>query len=190
MMDKNNVDFSPYLYYDESSPSALKWKCATQKHKAGDIAGYVLGSESKGFYWVIHFKGRHFKAHRVVLSLHGLLQNDLITDHIDGNSLNNKLSNLRMCTIGDNSKNKRMYKSNSSSVNGINFTKNRSGNVYIIARYYTLAGKRIGKYFSVDKLGIMLAFRDAVIWRNNQIYALNSQGAGYTERHGLQEMLK
>jgi hypothetical protein len=40
------------------------------------------------------------------------------------------------------------------------------------------------KIFSVEKLGIMVAYRLAVLHRAKMIEILNSQGAMYTERHG------
>ena len=184
------VDFSQRFYYDESSPSGLSYACKTYKYGIGDTAGWVSRGGCKGDYWVVKFQEKHYKAHRVILSLHGMLDETLVTDHIDGNSLNNRIENLRMCTLADNAKNKRIYKSNSSSVNSVNFMQNKSGNTYVHARVYTLDNRRVSKYFSVDKYGIMVAFRNAVIWRSSQVESLNEDGAGYTERHGLQEMFK
>jgi hypothetical protein len=77
-----------------------------------------------------------------------------------------------------------MYKSNSSGACGVNFMMNRAGNTYVHVRYYQVNGKRVSKYFSTDKLGIMVAFRDAVIWRDSKIKEVNAEGAGYTDRHG------
>lgn len=45
-------------------------------------------------------------------------------------------------------------------------------------------GNYRNKKFSVLKLGLLPAFRDAVMYRRKMIEELNAQGAGYTENHG------
>ena len=47
-----------------------------------------------------------------------------------------------------------------------------------------LDGKYRTKSFNINKLGVMVAFRDAVMYREKMIKEFNKQGAGYSERHG------
>lgn len=62
-------------------------------------------------------------AHRLVwIYMNGCLPDNDI-DHIDGNGLNNKLSNLRDVSTQDNLKNQAMYVNNTSGVVGIYWTK-------------------------------------------------------------------
>jgi hypothetical protein len=178
------------FYYDETSPSCLRYSRDTCKHKEGDAAGLYRGSEDKGFYWTVKNTGGSDKVHRIILELHGIDIEGLVTDHLNGDSSDNRLENLRACTLHDNARNNKLYKSNSTGVVGVNFLTNASGNTFAHARYYDLDGKRISKYFSLQKYGVMVAFRNAVIWRESKIKEINDLGAGYTERHGLQEMLK
>ena len=178
------IDFSEYFYYDETSPSCLRWKINKGKYKIGDVAGKVCGSESKGYYYTVEALQKINKVHRVILCLKGFDPTGYVTDHINGNSLDNRIDNLRLCSIAENQRNRRMYKSNTSSISGINFTQNYSGNRYVQSRIYNLNGKRICKYFNIDKLGLLPAFRDAVQWRQSMLLELNRQGAGYSERHG------
>jgi len=80
-------------------------------------------------------------------------------------------------------KNRAMSTRNSSGRNGV-YLINSDIYSYFAAGWADLDGKARRKYFSIDKLGIMVAFRNAVIHRQKMVELLNEQGAGYTNRHG------
>jgi hypothetical protein len=62
-------------------------------------------------------KQAHLSMHRHIL---GLDSNDpRVVDHIDNNPLNNCRSNLRICNIGDNAKNRRARPENASGFRGV-----------------------------------------------------------------------
>ncbi len=70
-------------------------------------------------YLVIGIAGYSLLAHRLAwLYMSGSFPPDEI-DHIDGNGMNNKLSNLRAVSKAENRRNKRRYSSNTSGYNGI-----------------------------------------------------------------------
>jgi hypothetical protein len=79
------------LEIDEASPSGLSWQ--TKKTKSGKRAGYL---NDKG-YWIVRFKGKNYKCHRLILLISGKPQPipGSEVDHIDRNPSNNLLSNLR-----------------------------------------------------------------------------------------------
>lgn len=84
-------------------------------------------------------------------------------------------------------RNQKLRTTNSSGVVGVSFqtkVSNKPQLLTIVAHWSTLEGKQCTKCFSCHKLGIMVAFRDAVIYRRKMIQELNAQGAGYTENHG------
>ena len=184
---------SEMFKYDESSPSGLvgitdvyggdQYQCL--KRKAGDIAGSL---NRKDGYWRVRLNGRSWLCHKLVWELHGkTIPKGMMLDHEDGNRGNNKISNLRCVTRSFNNQNAKKRRDNATGVTGVTFHTNfdRKGNpyTYCMARWKE-GGKDRMKSFSIDKLGIMVAFRNACQYREQQIARLNAEGAGYTERHG------
>lgn len=93
------------------------------KKLIGKIAGYKTTSKkSKTSYYSIKLKGKDYKAHRLaMLVMDGYMPEEV--DHIDGNGLNNKYSNLRMSNRFDNSRNPQIQSSNKTGVIGVNWHK-------------------------------------------------------------------
>ena len=84
----------------------LHWKVSGKGRKIGEPAGHIR----KDGYRSIHINGKHYFTHRLIfLYHHGYLPEYL--DHIDGNSLNNDISNLREATILQNGMNQKKHKS-------------------------------------------------------------------------------
>lgn len=94
--------FSGFVAYSPDSPSGLKWAVRTRKKSEGETAGHAHWVNGKG-YWKVIIEGRPYRVSRIICILAGLyLDKELVVDHIDGDSLNNKLDNLRICTQSDN----------------------------------------------------------------------------------------
>lgn len=182
-------DLRSNFYYDETSPTCLrhaKNKWTGRNHsklefRKGEVAG---GCSKAGNYLTIGYKGKMRYVHRVVMLLLGHNIAGLQIDHVDNNFLNNKVSNLRIVTNAINNRNRVKLKNNSSGVTGVNFVSVR-GRDYFRASCTLLDGPQKSKWFSISVLGIMVAFRNAVIHRQQMVLNLNTQGAGYSERHGI-----
>lgn len=107
-----------YLSYDQIT-GVIKWK----KRRRGIRLGSEAGKTTNGVYRKIKFNGALLKYHRVAWAIYyGEWPNGHI-DHIDGDGLNNSISNLRQCNQSQNSRNMKMTSANTSGVKGITWHK-------------------------------------------------------------------
>jgi len=83
------------------------------------IAGSIVEVGRGLFYRRITVNRARFQAHRIAWVLYYGEWPAGKLDHIDGNGLNNKITNLRMVTSAENSKNCKMNSKNKSGVNGV-----------------------------------------------------------------------
>ena len=70
--------------------------------------------------------------------------NGMVVDHINGNTLDNRKQNLRICTIAENNKNHKIYNTNTSGTTGVYFDKQNnkwSAQIYINGKV-----KRLGRF--------------------------------------------
>lgn len=97
-----------------------------KNHTIIDVEDY---DKIKNFKWSLNGMGyvtcdkkkkESFRLHRIIL---GLFVNDKSLDHIDGNPLNNRKSNLRICTQQQNMHNMKKPKTNTSGYKGVSWDK-------------------------------------------------------------------
>jgi len=78
---------------------------------------YVHKGQSGNLYALNRTRQNTIHMHRVILNCTDHMQ----TDHVDGDGLNNRRSNLREATCGQNQRNQRIAKSNTSGFKGVSF---------------------------------------------------------------------
>lgn len=85
--------------------------------------------------WSMNGMGRVVAGHgKTFVYMHRLIMNPpkhKTVDHINGDPLDNRKSNLRVCTFKDNMKNKKLYSNNTSGFKGAYYNK-RGDNYYSI----------------------------------------------------------
>jgi len=185
-MNRKNQKFSNWsdiIEYDETSPSCLRWKVGRGNQiKAGDPVGSLhitLG------YWMfsstISGKSKMYYCHRIIWELfHGTIDKSMQVDHQDIDRSNNRIGNLRLVTRKRNLRNSHMSSRNTSGITGV-----FQYNGYWVAHWVTLDSRKKSKLFSIKKLGYEEAKQAAILYREQQIHELNSNGADYTLLHGL-----
>jgi hypothetical protein len=165
------------VYYSETSPSGLRWKEARASNALKDSVAGAYSATG----WAFKINGKRTATARIVAILHGMEIDGLVIDHIDGNTNNNKVSNLRAISSKHNACNTKKRKDNTSGVHGVSFHAKKKA---WVAQWSELNGQRGQKWFAISKHGLLPAFALAYQWREQKIKELNEQGAGYTERHG------
>lgn len=189
-IDYNSVDFKSNFRYDESSPTCLVWNknvycCKPQRllKPLGSVAG---GVDKRDGYCRTYLDGKSYLAHRIIWVLfNGKISDGCEIDHMDGNRSNNNIDNLREVPRVINSRNHKMKRNNTTGVNGVSLKHNGCGQYYYVARWRDSSlQKELTKHFSIDIFGSEVAFKLACDYREEMIRLQNTNGAGYSNRHG------
>jgi hypothetical protein len=168
----NFDEVNKYLYYDETSPSCLRWKLDVGKRNtvafksAGDVAGSYHPKRNR---YLVTLNGTIYIAHRVVVTLHGItIPDNYHVNHKDCNSNNNKISNLEVVPPSVNSQLKTDYVYSKSNL-GILIEDTKYGKV-VRARFVDVTGKRVQKSITThSEEELKIACEKLVAWRNEQI---------------------
>ena len=129
--------------------------------------------------------GKSHACHRIIYEIfNGNILENYQIDHIDRNTRNNNISNLRTVSPRDNSVNQTKHKTNKSNYNGVNLKDNGHGTLYWAAQWNDIHKKRCVKNFSIEKFGYEKALELAIEYRKIQIELLKNQGVGYSDAHG------
>ena len=148
-----------YLSYDSDS-GIFRWKKSKGSSRAGSEAGCV---SSLG-YLIIKLNGTYYKAHRIAYALiHGISNTDSV-DHINRVKTDNMISNLRISTASENSRNMTENRLSTTGKRGVTYHKRdkmyqasiRTGHKRIHLGYFmtldeaSMAYERAAKKYHLD----------------------------------------
>lgn len=156
-----------YLKYDGESGD-FTWIKSRSGVSVGGLAGTKISNGCGKTYVVIGFSGKRYVAHHLAwLFTYGAMPPNQV-DHIDGNGINNSISNLRLVTDLENKKNIRLSSKNTSGFVGVHY---HSGTKKWRA---TICVNR-----KIIHLGLYKEKRDAIKARENA-----NKEYGFHENHG------
>lgn len=173
-----NIEWEKYIELTNDHPSGIKIKIGEKDRKV------TKSGKSQNKYWRIWFNSNHYAVHRIIwVMTNGFLDPNLVIDHIDGDSLNNELKNLRAVSYKINSRNRKLVSSNVTGISSITHIRlsNRSGgyNDYIRVSL-KLESKTLVRSFNIAKYGLEKAKELALdFYLQNKHLRLAD---GYTER--------
>ena len=107
--------FKEILRYERETGKLFWLVSPSRKMKVGDEAGCF---NPRGAVEII-YKGKQYRAHRIIWELVYGKPSEGTIDHIDGNPSNNRLENLRDVPHSENQRNKKLSKRNRSGVHGV-----------------------------------------------------------------------
>jgi hypothetical protein len=133
------------LHYDPET-GVFRWLVRlSNRSPVGSVAGAVNGKR----YRIIGIKGKVFYAHRLAWAItHGHWPECHI-DHINGDTLDNRIQNLRLATRHQNGRNRGVPASNTSGFKGVSFDR-KSGKWRV-----QVSGKHIGLFATIEAAAVL-----------------------------------
>ena len=109
--------FDSHFVYDKRG--FLVWRKNKRRAKAGAVASERHKAASC-YYKRVTVCGKHYREHRVIWLMHGgIIPDGHVIDHINGDSEDNRIENLRCVTNCENKRNSKKYSNNTSGFTGV-----------------------------------------------------------------------
>lgn len=178
--DYNAIDWHSIVYYDPTSPTCLRWKFDRRYNvKAGGVAGKQ--KLIKDMRCILSLCDKLYFTHTIIFILHyGKIDDDKVIDHIDGDSTNNRIENLRAILPLYNNHNRKLHVKNKSGITGLQYDAKAQSWVAQVR----CNGARRKKTFACRKYGYENAKQMATDFVIANRLELNASGeAAFTDRH-------
>lgn len=101
----------------------LFWKVSRGRVRAGSLAGTNSTNQDGKVYRKIRVNGSQFLAHRLIWTLlKGPIEDFKVIDHRNGDTTDNRIENLRVCSSTQNAQNIHKGRGRHSSYKGVSFS--------------------------------------------------------------------
>lgn len=105
------------LFIPNGEDGTLEWKVDYRRAKVGDL---VSASAIKSPYKLLKIDGSTLSVHRILwLMLKGPIKSGDVLDHINGDTHDNRICNLRVCSHAENMRNRKVHSNNRSGLKGV-----------------------------------------------------------------------
>jgi hypothetical protein len=113
-----SLDYLNTCFLYEEETGKLYWNHRPESHFPNErtykmwnnrFAGRECNYRNRNYYTIM-LNGDNYRVHRIIFKIFYGREPFFMLDHIDGNSLNNKIDNLRECTASQNQHNRRAKK--------------------------------------------------------------------------------
>lgn len=104
-MESDDEFIHNYLCIDRLADGGLCWLGHPSKYQSPRVQGKAAGAVNNRGYYRTSIRGRLFLNHRIVWFIHNGKWPEGYIDHIDGDTANNNIENMRDVTPGQNSHN-------------------------------------------------------------------------------------
>ena len=112
-------DYAEIVIYDNNCEEVARTLIDLEDiDKVKDYKWCIIRSSG---YVSTNIKGSNTRMHRFIMDC----PDDMVVDHINHNILDNRKSNLRICTLQQNNKNQKKKKNNTSGIIGVSWNKSR-----------------------------------------------------------------
>lgn len=165
MTIRNDITFEQVRDAFDYRDGKLYWKRKASQMKPGDLAGCDNGYG----YTIVRFSKKNYLAHRVIWLWHNEYLPETIIDHIDRDTSNNRIENLRVVSDQCNVRNSKTPATNKTGVRGVCWSK-------IAHKWHSYMGLDHGR----KHLGYFDDFVDAVKARWDAEVAVNWSGCDST----------
>ena len=146
-----NYQLAKALFNYDPESGELTWRVQTGATHKGKRAGTLQKHKVEGYtsYIGVSILNEGYKAHRIIWLLQTGEWPTKHIDHIDGNGLNNKWSNLREVTPSQNIINQRVRSDSTSGVKGVSYDRKR--NMWYVYIDIDKKRKHLGRYHTKEE---------------------------------------
>ena len=180
--DYNLIKWDEIFYYDESSPTCIRWKISPHARiNPGEVAGSLqFDKKGRPSRILLNYGRKCFVISRIVWILNfGNIPIGKVINHIDCNPHNNRIKNLELCSQRENMNRSKVTKgqlqdNNQTGHNGVfeevKYSNNKEYH-YFVAIYLNVDGKACRKRFSIGRYGVIPALHMALKFRIENHYS-------------------